>query len=532
MGYPIQLVTLRDRRVLVAGGGNVAATKLDALLHAGARIHLIAPELAPATHAYLPRIDRYDARVVDESDVMGAALVIAATSDQATNRRLAAAARAQRILVNAVDDPDACDFFAPAIVRRGSTTVAVSTDGASPLLAAQLRRMLEVLVPESLASVSEFFGELRRRGWRGLRFRGRLLSALTDTAVTKLVDGQAYDAALARLEEVLRRPEERFDPGVVAIVGAGPGSRALLTVRALDRIQRADVILHDALVPDEILDLALPGTRKIYVGRRCQGLGDEQQRRQRQGQEQGRRQSGDHSVSASSNLRVSSSTTTSLAMALMIREARANNRVVRLHGGDPFVFGRGGEELDALIAAGVPYEIVPGISSALAAPALAGVPLTQREIARGFSVRTGHSASGHVSVDASSEHPSSGRPSSGALACERETVVILMGLHTLEETMTTLRAEGWPAETPAAAIASASLPHQKTVTGTLETLHDRVREAGLESPVTLVIGKLAARASLTPRSGAGACDKADVAGKDEDEDALATGSNRIVSSAV
>lgn len=172
----------------------------------------------------------------------------------------------------------------------------------------------------------------------------------------------------------------------------------------------------------------------------------------------------------------------SLTTALMVREARSGMRVVRLHGGDPFVFGRGGEELDALIAAKVRHEIVPGVSSALAAPALAGVPLTQREIARGFSVRMGHSAPGHACA---------------ALEREQETVVVLMGLSTLEETMHTLRTEGWPSDTPAAAIASASLPTEKVVTGTLETLPGRVREAGLESPVTVVIGQLAARARAT-----------------------------------
>jgi uroporphyrin-III C-methyltransferase/precorrin-2 dehydrogenase/sirohydrochlorin ferrochelatase len=395
--------------------------------------------------AWLPRIWRVERRPVDVSDVPGAKVVVAATSDSEVNRRLVDTARAHGILAQAADDKPYCDFYSPAVVRRGPVVMTISTDGGSPLLAGQLRRLLEAAIPRSVTTVSEILVRLRERGLKGLSRRGRLLTALADPTITRLVDSGHTDAAEARLETLFHEPEEPFEPGSVAIVGAGPGSRQLLTLRALDRIQRADVILHDALVEKEVLELALPGTEVIDVGRRARAVVREAPADERR-------------------------------VALMLEKAREGKRVVRLHAGDPFVFGRGGEEVDALSAAGIPWEVVPGVSAVLAAPAAAGVPLTQRGKAKGFSVRTGHDADG---------------PTRGRVRPDEETVVVLMALESAAAVLEGLIEEGRAPDTPAIAVQGASREGERVVTGTLATLAERAREAGLESPVTLIVGEVA-----------------------------------------
>lgn len=449
MGYPIQLVGLVGQRALLAGGGPVAAEKIVPLIHAGARVHLVTPEVSAEMEPWLADVWRLERRRVRDEDVVGARVVLAATDDSAVNRRLVEVARAHGILAQAADDKPYCDFYSPAVVRRGSVVMTISTDGGSPLLAGQLRRLLEAAIPRSLADVSELMVRMRERGLKGLAKRGRLLKALADPTITRLVDRGDTEAAERRLETLFHEPEEPFEPGTVAIVGAGPGSRQLLTLRALDRIQRADVILHDALVDGEVLDLALPGTEVYDVGRRARSVDSSADRSDRR-------------------------------IPLMLESARAGKRVVRLHAGDPFVFGRGGEEVDELTAEGIPFEIVPGVSSVMAAPAAAATPLTQRGRAKGFTVRTGHDAGG---------------PTQGQLDVEDETVVVLMALGSAEEVLAGLVADGRGPDTPAVAISNASLPGERVVAGTLATLAARIRAAELSSPATLVVGEVARRAS-------------------------------------
>jgi uroporphyrin-III C-methyltransferase/precorrin-2 dehydrogenase/sirohydrochlorin ferrochelatase len=446
-GYPIQLVTLEGERVLLAGGGPVAAEKVVPLIHAGARVHVVTTDVSPELERWLDRVWRLDRREVTEADVEGAKVVVAATSDNEVNRRLVVAARARGILAQAADDKPYCDFYSPAVVRRGPVVMTISTDGGSPFLAGQLRRLLEAAIPRSLTDVAQLLVRLRDRGLKGLANRGRMLKALADPTITRLVDGGDTEAAESRLQAIFAESEEAFEPGTVAIVGAGPGSRHLLTLRALDRIQRADVILHDALIEPEVLALVLPGTEVIDVGRRARSV-------VREAPDDSRR------------------------VELMLEKAAQGKRVVRLHAGDAFVFGRGGEEVDALEAAGVPWQIVPGVSAIVAAPAAAGVPLTQRGLAKGFSVRTGHDAEG---------------PTQGRLDPRDETVVVLMGLQAIDEVLGGLVAEGRPLETPAVAVGRASREGEQVIVGTLATLADRVRAAALESPVTLIVGDVGTR---------------------------------------
>jgi len=448
MGYPIQLVGLEGQRVLLAGGGPVAAEKVVPLIHAGAHVHLVTPEVSPEMEEWLPKVWRFDRREVRDEDVPGARVVVGATDDGAVNARLVHVARGLGILAQAADDKPNCDFYSPAVVRRGPVVMTISTDGGSPMLAGQLRRALEAAVPRSVTDVAELLVRLRERGMKGLANRGRMLRALFDPTITRLVDRGDTEAAADRLEELFNEEEEPFEPGTVAIVGAGPGSRQLLTLRALDRIQRADVILHDALVEDDVLRLALPGTEVVDVGRRSRSM------EPRQAPSDGQR------------------------IPLMVEYARRGRRVVRLHGGDPFVFGRGGEEVQALSDAGIPWEVVPGVSAALASGAAAGVPLTHRGVSRGFSVRTGHDTGGATR---------------GELRPGEDTVVVLMGLGQTGAVMDQLVDEGRAPDTPALAVSRASRADEQVVVGTLATLAERVREADLPAPATLIVGEVARR---------------------------------------
>jgi uroporphyrin-III C-methyltransferase len=311
--------------------------------------------------------------------------------------------------------------------------------------------VFEAILPESVKSVAELLSRARKSGLSGLARRSSLLRALADPRLTALVDGGDTEAASNTLQSIAREELEPFPAGSVAIVGAGPGAKALLTLRALDRIQRAEVLLHDALVDGEVLSLALPSTEVIDVGRRSTGCAAKQfsQRRTEE---------------------------------LMIEAARAGRRVVRLHAGDPLIFGRGGrggEEIDALTNAGVPFEVVPGVSSVMAAAAAASVPLTRRGESRGITVRTGHDAAGYTR---------------GELPVEEETTVVLMGLGAVRRIMEGLIAEGRSPDTPAMAVSRATLPGQRVVTATIATLADAVESAKLEGPAALIVGEVVKRA--------------------------------------
>lgn len=450
--YPVQLTLLKDAWVLVTGGGPIAARKVEELLEVGAKVRVVALELGEAMLPLVERLHAVDFRAAEPRDVVGKVLVIAATDDRAANRRIAEAATARGILVNAVDDPEVSTFSSPAVIRRGAVSLAIATGGGAPLLSAQLRRLFEAAIPEGLGAVSELLVAARLRGLRGLHLRSKLLQALGDGLLGQLVDRGEKEEAGRRLEALVQRPEERFEPGTVAIVGAGPGARALLTLRALDRLQRAEVVVHDALVDPEVLGEISPGARRVLVGGRAgNSLADPEAVR-----------------------------------ALLVSEAARGRRVVRLHAGDSGVFGRSAEELEALAQAGLEVEIVPGVSAVLAAPAAAGFPLTARGSATSFRVTTAHTREGYVT--------SLNTPP------EEETLVILMGLFRAREILAELIESGRDPDTPAAAIDNAGRSGERVVRGTLAELADRIEGAALRGPATLVVGAVASRGRGAPQA--------------------------------
>jgi uroporphyrin-III C-methyltransferase/precorrin-2 dehydrogenase/sirohydrochlorin ferrochelatase len=428
--FPLFL-KLDGRRVLVAGGGAMAAQRVRQLAGAGARVVVVAPEVRAEIEPLANEVLR---RPFRGADVDGAWLVIAAATPE-VNRAVAAAAEARGVFVNAVDDPATASAYCGGIVRRAGALVAVSTEGRAPALAALLREGIEALLPVDLerwmARAEELRGVWKRARVAMVDRRPMLLAALNE-----LYAGGGDAASEA---------ESKGEPtptglGFVSLVGAGPGDPDLLTVKAVRRLGEADLVLYDALVNGEVLRLA-PKAHCFFVGKRA----------------------GRPSIAQETIHR------------MLVDAARLGKRVVRLKCGDPFVLGRGGEEALALQAAGIPYEVVPGLSSALAAPALAGIPVTHRGIASGFAVVSGHA-------------PESFEPVLRSLEPGSLTVVILMGLAHRRELASALLARGWSPATPAAIAFAASTPAATTWVGTLAALAAAPVAAAGDAPGTIVVG--------------------------------------------
>ena len=405
---------LRSRRVVVVGGGPVAASKLDALLTVGADITVIAPDVRA-------EIEERPVTVVhrrfEASDLDGAWWVVAAAPPE-VNRQVLEAADERRIFVNAVDDPAHATAYLGGVVRRHGVTVAISTSGRAPALAGLLREALDAWLPgeldEWLLAADEARREWRAQGVAMEARRPRLLETLN-----RLYEGRTRPASLSPAQSPERRAQSF---GSVALVGAGPGDPGLWTVRAVRVLEDADLVLYDALVDVNALRRATKA-QCFCVGKRA--------RRDSVPQDTINR--------------------------LMIRAAKQGKRVVRLKGGDPFVFGRGGEEALALAMAGISCEIVPGVTTAVAAPELAGIPVTHRGIASGFLVLAGHTSE---AVDNTLQ---SVRPNS-------VSVVILMSIRARADLASRLMAHGWSADTPAAIVCAASTPEAWTWTGALAQL--------------------------------------------------------------
>ena len=445
---------LSGRRVLVVGGGAMAASKLAPLRRAGADVRVVAPEVRPEIVASGVAVER---RPFAPADLDGAWLVVAAATPE-VNRVVAAEAERRRVFVNAVDDPDTASAYAGGVVRRGSATIAISTAGRAPALAGLVREGIEALLPEQLDVWVER-AESLRAGWKAARVplgerRPLLLRALNE------LYGEEPDATLDEDPRSVRpeafgsgrRPTvragavERRGRGFVSIVGAGPGEADLLTLRAVRHLEEADLVLHDALVSGEALRHARRA-HCFFVGKRA----------------------GRPSVKQETIHK------------MLVQAARAGKRVVRLKAGDPFVFGRGGEEVLALAEAGVPHEVIPGLSSALAAPALAGIPLTHRGLSTGFTVVSGHAEEAY-------------RPVISGLRPGASTLVVLMGLGTRGRLVEVLREAGWSADTPAAALLGAATPEASVWTGTLAALPSAPLDGG-RAPGTLVIGAVVSLAA-------------------------------------
>jgi len=454
---------LAGQKVLIVGGGEVALRKVSLLERTGALITLVAPEIAPelmerAADGKL----KFAVREFAPEDLDGARLVIVATSRRALNRWVAKLSESRNIPVNVVDDREASRFIVPAIIDRDPVLVAISTGGTSPVLARRLRERLEALIPKRIGELASWLRALRSAARQKLRDtdeRRRFFEAVVDgPAARRFVDGDQEGARRIAQQLLATTSTAPRAAGEVTLVGAGPGDPELLTLKALRALQDADVILHDRLVPEAVLDLARRDAIRVCVGKAAGNVGSTQEE----------------------------------INALLIEHAKQGKRVVRLKGGDPFVFGRGGEELQALAKAQINFSVVPGITAALGIAAYAGIPLTHRDYAHSVSFVTGHA------------QEDGQEPDWRALAKPATTAVFYMGLARLDHIVEKLLQHGAPATRPVGIIAQGTTPNQRVITATLATIRDASRGAQLESPALLVVGDVVTLHSTLAWFGTGA----------------------------
>lgn len=444
---PINL-DLKGKPVLLVGGGAIAQRKADLLVRAQAVLHVVAPDiraelvaLAAASGGEAKRAG-YDASVLP-----GMLLVVAATNDENVNRQVSQDAQARGLLVNVVDQPALCTFIFPAIIDRSPVIIAVSSGGAAPVLARLLRARIETLIPAAygrLAVLAARFrtqvketlasGDARRRFWENV------LSGSIAERVFAGQDTQAHALLEQALAEAARREEAPV--GEVYLVGGGPGDPDLLTFRALRLMQQADVVLYDRLVSPAVLDLVRRDAERIHVGKRRD----------------------DHAV-PQENIN-----------ALLVRLAQQGKRVCRLKGGDPFIFGRGGEEIAELAAAGIPFQVVPGITAAAGCAAYAGIPLTHRDHAQSVRFVTAHTKAGAPNLDWKN------------LVTANETLCFYMGLATLPHICRELINAGMSPGMPVALIERGTTPEHRVHIGVLSTLPALIAQRDVHAPTMIIVG--------------------------------------------
>jgi uroporphyrin-III C-methyltransferase / precorrin-2 dehydrogenase / sirohydrochlorin ferrochelatase len=468
-GLPIAF-QLKSRSVLVVGGGELALRKIRLLGKTSARIIVIAPspehQLARYVGEHSAQPDGENSillhkRPFKKSDLRGQALVISATGDTALDTVVSDAARARNLPVNVPDQPELCTFHMPSIIDRDPIVVAVSSGGAAPLLVRRVRENIEEILPKRLGKLAEFAARFRDAakaivpaGLPRLRFWENALSGPIAEAVLAGREAPAREAMLRLLNGPTPQQNcapDRIEGGIVHIVGAGPGDPDLLTLKALRLLQRADIVVYDRLIGAEILDFARRDAERVFAGKE-KGL--------------------HHKTQAEINV-------------LLVEEAGKGKRVVRLKGGDPFVFGRGGEELDYLRQRGIPVEIVPGITAATGCAASAGIPLTHRDFSSAVTFITGHGANdpkGASDIDWA------------GLAASEHTLVIYMGLSRASDITAQLLANGMPPRTPIAIIENGTLDNERTFIDALDQLPFLAARHHITGPSLIVIGDVVATA--------------------------------------
>lgn len=446
--FPLFL-DLENRDCLVVGGGKVAARKVALLLRAGATVQVVAPGLCDVLERLVKeeRIAHSKREFVD-TDIESKVLVIAATDSQAVNRLVSEQAKQRNIPVNVVDQPELCSFIVPSVINRSPVQVAVSTGGSSPVLARLLRARLESYVPAAygrLARLVESFRERVKQRFGRIEQRRQFWENALQGEVAELLFAGRDDKAREQLERELAGSAENPLPvGEVFLVGAGPGDPDLLTFRALRLLQMADVVVYDRLVAPPILDLARREAERIYVGKER-----------------------DNHALSQENINQ-----------LLVRLAKEGKRVVRLKGGDPFIFGRGGEEIATLMENGVAFQVVPGITAASGCATYSGIPLTHRDYAQSVVFATGHLQDGTVDLNWK------------ALAHPNQTIVFYMGLHGVGVVSTQLIAHGLAADTPVALIQQGTTQNQRVVVTTLEKLEATVSDEALKPPTIIIVGRV------------------------------------------
>ena len=446
MDYFPVFVKLKDQDCLVVGAGEIAARKIELLARAGARITVIAEKISPAVSSLEAscHLNLLQKSFIP-ADLRGFRLVVSATDNKETNQLVAKTAEEQNILVNVVDNPELCSFIFPAIIDRSPIIAAVSSGGAAPVLARLLRAKIESIIPPAygqLARLAEKFRTVVKQHIKEPAQRRIFWENIFQGSVAELVFSGKKQEAERQLQQTLIKQKDSIGFGEVYLVGAGPGAPDLLTFRALRLMQQADVVVYDHLVSPEILDLARRDSEKIYVGKQREK----------------------HTLPQES------------INTLLADLAKAGKRVVRLKGGDPFIFGRGGEEIETLMQQGINFQVVPGITAASGCATYAGIPLTHRDHAQSCTFVTGHLKDNSINLNWTQ------------LAAPNQTIVIYMGLVGLEKICQSLIAHGSPKELPVALVQQGTTTNQRVITGTLETLPVIIAGLNIKPPTLIIIG--------------------------------------------
>jgi uroporphyrin-III C-methyltransferase/precorrin-2 dehydrogenase/sirohydrochlorin ferrochelatase len=442
-------LNVKDRPCLVVGGGDVAARKVALLRRAAAQVTVVAPSLCTSlAELAQSKSIAHRAAQFTPADVADFMLVVAATDNLAVNRQISEAARTRGVPVNVVDHPTLCSFVMPSIIDRSPVVVAVSSGGTSPVLARLLRARLETLVPASygrLAMLVEKFRAQVKAKFKTTTERRRFWEKILQGPIAEMLLAGQEQAAYAALQKAVQQvPGSERAVGEVYVVGGGPGDPDLLTFRALRLMQQADVVLYDRLVGKQVLDLVRRDAERIYVGKKREV----------------------HAVRQEE------------IHELMVKLAREGKRVLRLKGGDPFIFGRGGEEIGTLADEGIPFQVVPGITAASGCAAYAGIPLTHRDFAQSCMFVTGHQQGDAIDLNWD------------ALVQPQQTVVIYMGLKGLPIICRELIAHGMASNMPAALVEQGTTAQQRVFIGNLQTLPAIVSTATVHAPTLIIVGEV------------------------------------------
>lgn len=444
-------LNVKGQRALVVGNGTLAARKADLLLRAGCDLTVIAPEPdGDLAHLLQDQQVRHKTGRLCADDLDDCVVAFGASSDSATNQQLYDLAKAAGVPVNISDNQALCDFVMPALLDRSPLLIAIGSGGTTPLLTRMLKARFESSIPAAYGRLAEFAGEYRDQVKESIpdtNRRRRFWETMIDGPIAEhLFSGQESEAT-ALMESLLTEAATDGDSpprGEVYLVGTGPGDPDLLTFRALRLMQQADVVLYDRLIGDGILNLVRRDAERIYVGKMKQ----------------------DHSVPQEE------------ISEMLIRLAREGKRVLRLKAGDPFVFGRGGEEISSLADNGITFQVIPGVTAANGCAAYAGIPLTHRDHAQGYTVVTGHEKDGELNLNWKS------------LVQPRQTIVVYMGLTSLRTITDGFVSNGADPTTPAAVIENGTRRGQRVIVGTLDSLQKKCAAAEIRSPALIIIGSV------------------------------------------
>lgn len=449
MDYLPIFLDLRGKNVLVVGGGDTAARKASLVLSTGAWVTVVSPEPLAAAFSELQGTDRLIHRQEPfrPTHLDGMEVVFAASEEETLDHQVYEAARARHLPVNVVDRPRLCSFIMPSIIDRSPVVVAVSSGGEAPVLSRLLRARLETLIPAAYGRLAVLAGRFKdrvRKRFASTEARRKFWEKALLSPIAEMVFAGREQEAEAALSRMLEGSADAPERGEVYLVGAGPGNPDLLTFRALRLMQQADVVVYDRLVSPPILDMCRRDADRIYVGK----------------------ERDNHALPQED------------INHLLVRLAKEGKRVLRLKGGDPFIFGRGGEEIETLRENGVPFQVVPAVTAAAGVAAYAGIPLTHRDYAQALIFVTGHLKDNSMDLDWD------------MLCRPRQTVVIYMGLKGLVTLCREMIAHGLAPTTPAAVVQQGTTLNQKVVTGTLESLPALVAQADLKPPTLIIVGEV------------------------------------------